>query len=136
MYPAITYLEKQMSLIWYSQIWSDLMWAAKKFFLQKWHGSNPLLSYPVLVGGYWTLLDGLRSVEAGCTLTIMFDRSWSYFSAGVDFSANGFHIATASEDNSAKIWDLRQRQNIYTIPAHNNLLTHVKYEKSDGKYSE
>merc|ERR1712002_1322954 len=54
----------------------------------------------------------------------------------VDFSANGFHIATASEDNSAKIWDLRQRQNIYTIPAHNNLLTHVKYEKSDGDYRE
>ena len=47
-----------------------------------------------------------------------------------------FHIATASEDNSAKIWDLRQRQNIYTIPAHNNLLTHVKYEKSDGKCSD
>jgi len=52
----------------------------------------------------------------------------------VDFSANGFHIATASEDNSAKIWDLRQRKNVYTIPAHNNLLTHVKYEKSEGKY--
>jgi len=43
-------------------------------------------------------------------------------------------VATASEDNSAKIWDLRQRKNIYTIPAHNNLLTHVKYEKSGGKY--
>jgi len=52
----------------------------------------------------------------------------------VDFSPNGFHVATASEDNSAKIWDLRQRKNIYTIPAHNNLLTHVKYEKSEGKY--
>ena len=53
--------------------------------------------------------------------------------SGVDFSPNGFHVATASEDNSAKIWDLRQRKNIYTIPAHNNLLTHVKYEKSEGR---
>jgi len=52
----------------------------------------------------------------------------------VDFSSNGFHIATASEDNTAKIWDLRQRKILYTIPAHNNLLTHVKYEKTDSKY--
>ena len=74
-------------------------------------------------------------LKRGVPSSFLFDRLYSYFSAGVDFSANGFHIATASEDNSAKIWDLRQRQNIYTIPAHNNLLTHVKYEKSDGKWS-
>ena len=53
--------------------------------------------------------------------------------SGVDFSPNGYHVATASEDNSAKVWDLRQRKNLYTIPAHNNLLTHVKYEKSEGE---
>ncbi|GLV44253.1 U4-U6 small nuclear riboprotein factor 60K [Carabus blaptoides fortunei] len=53
---------------------------------------------------------------------------------GVDFSPNGYHIATASEDNSCKIWDLRKRAILYTIPAHANLLSDVKFQKSGGDY--
>ncbi|XP_046433071.1 U4/U6 small nuclear ribonucleoprotein Prp4 [Neodiprion virginianus] len=53
---------------------------------------------------------------------------------GVDFSPNGFHLATASEDNSCKIWDLRKRSCIYTIPAHTNLLSDVKYQRTEGQY--
>ena len=53
---------------------------------------------------------------------------------GIDFSPNGFHIATASEDNTCKIWDLRKRTCIYTIPAHTNLLSDVKYQKTEGQY--
>lgn len=49
---------------------------------------------------------------------------------GIDFSPNGYHIATASEDNSCKIWDLRKRSVLYTIPAHTNLISDVKFQSS------
>ncbi|XP_058796104.1 U4/U6 small nuclear ribonucleoprotein Prp4 isoform X2 [Phymastichus coffea] len=53
---------------------------------------------------------------------------------GIDFAPNGYHIATGSEDNSVKIWDLRKRAHIYTIPAHVNLISDVKYQKEHGQY--
>lgn len=53
---------------------------------------------------------------------------------GVDFSPNGYHIATASQDNSCKIWDLRRRQHIYSIPSHTSINSDVKYEKEGGNF--
>lgn len=53
---------------------------------------------------------------------------------GIDFSPNGFHIATASEDNTCKIWDLRKRNILYTIPAHTNLISDVKFQRDGGDY--
>jgi len=53
---------------------------------------------------------------------------------GVDFSPNGFHIATGSQDNTCKIWDLRRRQPVYTIPAHTNLISDVKYQQECGSF--
>ncbi len=65
----------------------------------------------------------------------------------IDFSPNGFvkikiylylillfisfryHIATGSEDNSCKIWDLRQIKNVYSIAAHQNLVSTVKFQR-------
>lgn len=38
-------------------------------------------------------------------------------------------MATGSEDNTAKIWDLRQRSCVYTIPAHTNLVCKVKFQR-------
>jgi len=52
----------------------------------------------------------------------------------IDFSPNGYHVATGSEDNSVKIWDLRQRCCLYTIPAHTNLVSQVKFEPDTGRY--
>lgn len=40
-----------------------------------------------------------------------------------------YHVATGSGDNTCKVWDLRQRKCIYTIPAHQNLVTGVKFER-------
>lgn len=53
---------------------------------------------------------------------------------GIDFSPNGYHIATASEDNTVKIWDLRKRSIWYTIPAHTNLISDVKFQRDGGDY--
>lgn len=53
---------------------------------------------------------------------------------GVDFSPNGFHIATASQDNSCKIWDLRRRQPVYTIPSHTSINSDVKYQQEGGNF--
>lgn len=38
-------------------------------------------------------------------------------------------MATGSGDNTCKVWDLRQRKCIYTIPAHQNLVTGVRFER-------
>ena len=53
---------------------------------------------------------------------------------GIDISPNGYHIVTGSEDNTCKIWDLRKRSCIYTIPAHTNVVSSVKFERSSGQY--
>ena len=49
---------------------------------------------------------------------------------GVDWSPDGYHIVTSSQDNSVKIWDLRKRNIEYTIPAHTNLVSNVKFDWS------
>ncbi|CAG2053033.1 unnamed protein product [Timema podura] len=48
--------------------------------------------------------------------------------------ATGYHIATGSEDNTCKIWDLRRRTCLYTIPAHMNLVSEVKYQRAGGQF--
>ncbi|XP_038600889.1 U4/U6 small nuclear ribonucleoprotein Prp4 isoform X1 [Tachyglossus aculeatus] len=53
---------------------------------------------------------------------------------GINFSPNGYHIATGSGDNTCKVWDLRQRRCVYTIPAHQNLVTGVKFEPIHGNF--
>ncbi|KAL0280002.1 UNVERIFIED_CONTAM: hypothetical protein PYX00_001432 [Menopon gallinae] len=53
---------------------------------------------------------------------------------GIDFSPDCYHIATGSEDNTCKIWDLRKRECIYTIPAHMNLIADLKFQKAGGYF--
>ena len=55
-----------------------------------------------------------------------------------DFSPNGHHIATGSDDHTCMVWDLRmgpnrmREQQLYTIPAHNSLLSKVKFSPDHG----
>ncbi len=39
-----------------------------------------------------------------------------------------YHFITGSDDHSIKIWELRRRRCIYTVPAHTNLVSHLKFE--------
>ena len=43
----------------------------------------------------------------------------------MDFSPDGYHIATGSEDHSCRIWDLRKRGCVYVLPAHRSLISQV-----------
>jgi len=52
----------------------------------------------------------------------------------IDFSPNGYHVATGSDDNTVNIWDLRKRRCVYTIPAHTNLISHLKFQGTTGDY--
>lgn len=44
---------------------------------------------------------------------------------GMDFSPDGYHLASCAEDNTCRIWDLRKRACIYTIPGHKSLVSQV-----------
>lgn len=52
----------------------------------------------------------------------------------VNFSPNGYHLASGGEDNQCRIWDLRMRKSLYIIPAHANLVSQVKYEPQEGYF--
>lgn len=43
----------------------------------------------------------------------------------MDFSPDGYHLATGSEDHSCRIWDLRKRGCTYVLPAHKSLIAQV-----------
>ena len=39
-------------------------------------------------------------------------------------------FATAGDDNTVKIWDLRKQKAIYTIPASNSVVPDVRYDQT------
>ncbi|GKY91870.1 hypothetical protein MPSEU_000158600 [Mayamaea pseudoterrestris] len=43
---------------------------------------------------------------------------------------NGFQLATAGDDGTFKIWDLRQRKLAVNVPAHSNLITSLKFDET------
>ena len=52
----------------------------------------------------------------------------------INFSPNGYQIATGSEDHSIKIWNLRERKLEYTIAAHSNVVSKVKFDKQNSHF--
>ena len=44
----------------------------------------------------------------------------------VDFSPNGYQVVSGSEDHSVRVWDLRMKRSLYTIPAHQSLVSQVR----------
>lgn len=50
------------------------------------------------------------------------------------FLVTSYHIATGADDHQIKIWDLRHRKELYTLPAHSNLISSVKFEPVHGRF--
>jgi U4/U6 small nuclear ribonucleoprotein PRP4 len=48
----------------------------------------------------------------------------------IDFSPNGHQIATASGDDTVRIWDMRALKSLYTIPAHKSSVSDVRFFRS------
>jgi U4/U6 small nuclear ribonucleoprotein PRP4 len=51
----------------------------------------------------------------------------------LDWSPNGYHVASGSEDATCAIWELRQQRLLYVVPAHASLVSHVKYSPGSGE---
>lgn len=48
---------------------------------------------------------------------------------GIDFSPNGYHLATGSDDHSIRLWDIRAQSCVYTLPAHKSLISEVRFHR-------
>jgi U4/U6 small nuclear ribonucleoprotein PRP4 len=71
-------------------------------------------------------------LRSGRTITPLLGHFMSVTS--VDWSPNGFELATASLDRSIRVWDLRKSKSLYIIPAHSKLISNVKYEPTFGRF--
>ena len=51
-----------------------------------------------------------------------------------DFHRDGYRLATSGEDNSIRIWDLRRKVAITTIPAHNKLVSDIQFQRDYSRF--
>ena len=86
---------------------------AKRFF-----GECMRLKYGVLSAGrVW-------DVRTGRSIMVLEGHIKGILSTA--FSPNGYQMATSSEDNTARVWDIRKATCLYTIPAHQSSVSHVR----------
>ena len=52
----------------------------------------------------------------------------------IDWSPNGYKLATAGDDHTVRMWDLRAKGCEYVLPAHNHLVSKVKFAPKSGEY--
>ena len=53
-----------------------------------------------------------------------------WLSSILSFFTLHLQFATAGDDNTVKIWDLRKQKAIYTIPASNSVVPDVRYDQT------
>lgn len=54
----------------------------------------------------------------------------------IDFHPNGYQVATASGDDTVRVWDLRTLSSVYTIPAHKSSVADVRFFKARDRTVE
>ena len=52
----------------------------------------------------------------------------------MQFAPNGYCLVTGSEDHTCRIWDLRKKDCVYSIPAHMSLVSQVCWEQRSGAF--
>ena len=65
----------------------------------------------------------------GSSLVVLKDFFFWFYVWKLSVFFPSYHVATGSEDNCAKIWDLRQRKCVYTVPAHTNTVSKIKFQR-------
>ena len=50
------------------------------------------------------------------------------------FSNNGYHLATGSDDNTIRLWDLRRKNCFYIIPAHTKLISDITFQPNNSHF--
>lgn len=50
----------------------------------------------------------------------------------IDFSPNGYQVATGGADDTIRIWDIRALKSIIAVPAHTNNISDVKFFHSSS----
>lgn len=50
------------------------------------------------------------------------------------FSSNGYHLATGSDDNTIRLWDLRRKNCFYIIPAHTKLISDLVFQPNNSYF--
>lgn len=51
----------------------------------------------------------------------------------IDFSPNGYQVATGSGDDTVRIWDMRKTSSLYTIPAHKSSVADVRFFRAENE---
>lgn len=90
-------------------------------------GNHPVILYPpfLALGIIWDCRTG-RSI-----LTL---QGHIKKILGIDFAPNGYCLVTGGDDHTCRIWDLRKKDCIYSIPAHMSLVSQVRWEQQDGAF--
>ncbi|KAK9478767.1 WD40-repeat-containing domain protein [Lipomyces japonicus] len=81
-------------------------------------------------------LDGVGRVwdlRTGKTVMVLDQHSREVYAT--EFAPDGYHVATGSGDSTVKIWDMRRVRVVHSVPAHQNLVSDLRffdYKNDDG----
>ena len=51
----------------------------------------------------------------------------------IEFLPSGYQLATGGDSNCVNFWDLRKQSKICSLPAHQKLISDIKFEQSTGQ---